>query len=365
MSAAQRLAEGVLQGAVEGFREVLHRAHRLQRVDDPVFGGDVDADRDLILGQHLLAGHVERLALEVDRLHLHRLADRPEAMHAGLQRLDIGAVDEQQSGLAVHHRMDGHQFGALGLDQPAQQRRLDRGTGRHIHGLDRPRTGIGPHDQLAVGRKHVVERAVAVDHGDLAAAGAEHGEVLGCGLRQLGEQCLLVGRRKDPIADIVTLDLQPVAAIGQKMLAGSEDAEHLALVERHRALVFLHQDALAPQDLFENAHHRPAPAVMFKPLCRSSQVPCVAVLPALHVHPARVIRGLVAPIRGGSTGAGREGAVAGAGARSLPLPAAMRLGRHRGPGRAWVASGLSEPAVARRLRPVRPVFSMPVPGPFG
>ena len=31
------------------------------------------------------------------------------------------------------------------------------------------------------------------------------------------------------------------------MLAGSEDAEHLALVERHRAFVFLHQDALAPQ----------------------------------------------------------------------------------------------------------------------
>ena len=195
---------------------------------------------------------------------LHRLADRPEAVNAGPQRLGIGAVDEQQAGLAVHHRMDRHQLGALGVDQAAQQRRLDLGACRHVDRLGRPRPGVRPDHQLAVGRKHVVERAVAVDHGDLAAPGAEHGEVLRGSFGQLGEQRLLVGRNEDRVADVVALDLQPVAAVGQKMLAGSEDAEHLALVERHRAFVFLHQDALAPQDRLENARHRPAPAAMFK-----------------------------------------------------------------------------------------------------
>jgi len=46
-------------------------------------------------------------------------------------------------------------------------------------------------------------------------------------------------------------------------------------------------------------------------------------------------------MRGGPYGSGPRGVGAGAGARGLPLPAAMRLGRHRGPGRVWVASDLS------------------------
>jgi len=54
-----------------------------------------------------------------------------------------------------------------------------------------------------------------------------------------------------------------------------------------------------------------------------------------------VIRGPVAPMRGGSRGSGPRSVGAGAGALGLPLPAAMRPSRHRGPGRARVASDFS------------------------
>ncbi len=167
---AERLAERLLQCAVEGLREVLHRRHGLDRIDDAVVGGDVDADRNTVLRQHFLAGHVERLALQVDDLHLHGAAGVPEAVDARFELAREDAVDEEQVGLAVQHRLDGDQARLARQREPAQQRRIDLDVGADVDMRHAPRTGIGPDHQLAVRRNHVVDDTVTLDDGDLRLA---------------------------------------------------------------------------------------------------------------------------------------------------------------------------------------------------
>ena len=50
--------------------------------------------------------------------------------------------------------------------------------------------------------------------------------------------------------------LEVAAAPRQHVLARSVDPEDPALVQDNNPFVFLHQDALAPQNQFKNARHR-------------------------------------------------------------------------------------------------------------
>lgn len=77
---------------------------------------------------------------------------------------------------------------------------------------------------------------------------------------------------------------------------------------------------------------------------------------------ARMIRGLVASIHGGPSGADR-GAAKRAPEAWPPLPATLRLDRHRGPGRKPMAKD-SQDDPRPGTWAIRPVFRIPVPGPF-
>lgn len=298
------------KGAVEGFREVLHRAHRRHRIDDPVFGGDVDADRHAIPGQHFLPGDIERLALDVDDLHLDHAPDIPEGVHARLERADEDAVHEQQPDLAVHDRIEEHMLRLAGLADPAHQGRIDSQIGRRVDGRDLPRSGIGPQHELAVRSEHGMQSTVALDDRNLRASGADDGEVTRGHIRELVEQRLLVSRNEFRVLQVVPGDFQVAAPVGEPMLARHQDRLDLTLVEGDGTFIFLHEDALASKKLFENGLHclTPVGHGLMRGVTSCVEHPFVSCFTSYFVSPARMIRGPVASIRGGPSGADRGAA---------------------------------------------------------
>ena len=236
-----------MQRPVQHVGEVLDLARRLDRIDHPVFGREVDPDRHPIASQHLLADDVERLPLQVDQLRLHHAARRPETVHARPELALERAVHEDEARLAVADRNHRDMRELARFTKPPQQHRLDR---RHVGDVDRlgrPRASRRPHDELRVGPEYGIDAAVPLDDGDLGARGPEHRQVLCDDIRELVEQRLFIGRGERAPLQFVPLELQPVLPRRKAVFARTQNAAELALVEVERTLVFLDKDAPASQ----------------------------------------------------------------------------------------------------------------------
>ena len=71
------------------------------RIDDPAERGERHAQRDAVLGQHLLRGDLDRLRTQVEALDLDLAAGRPEGVTARREPLHEPALDVEQAGLVV------------------------------------------------------------------------------------------------------------------------------------------------------------------------------------------------------------------------------------------------------------------------
>ena len=172
---AQRLAERELQRAVERIGEVLDRGRGLDRIDDLVLGRDVDAQRDAVAGQDLLAGDVDRLAAQVDDLDRRLAGHRPEHVRTRRQQAQVGAVGKQQADMAL---ADIDRRGQTRLDQRGKtlgQRGRHGQVVGHRDGSDGPGTGVRPEHRTLIRLQRRMELAVAIDQHDLVGAGAELG----------------------------------------------------------------------------------------------------------------------------------------------------------------------------------------------
>ena len=71
------------------------------RIDDPAERRQGHAQRDAVLGQHLLRGDLDRLRTKIEALDLDLAADDPERVPAGREPLHQPALDIEQAGFVV------------------------------------------------------------------------------------------------------------------------------------------------------------------------------------------------------------------------------------------------------------------------
>ena len=123
-----RLADRELHQPVQPRVDVRHRRDHALRIDDPAERGERHAQRDAVLGQHLLRGDLHRLRTQVEALDLDLAARRPERVPARREPLDEPALDIEQARLVVLDHVLGHERVALARDhrEMARSRPSDR-----------------------------------------------------------------------------------------------------------------------------------------------------------------------------------------------------------------------------------------------
>ena len=176
-------------------------------------------------------------------------------MHAGIERTNLLPIDEEQADLPITDKMHAQRLGLTDLDDPAHQRGINREAVRHIDARFRPRPRVVPNDELLVRPHHCENRAVALDHRDFSGGRSEDSQMLICDIRELFEKGVLIDRNEHGIGQVASHELQAVLAVRESMKTGTIDAEQFALMQSDDPFVFLHKDALAPQDLFKNLCH--------------------------------------------------------------------------------------------------------------
>ena len=113
-------------------RTVLDRA---LRIDDPAERRQRHAQRDAVLGQHLLRGDLDRLRTQVEALDLDLAVDRPEGVPARREPLHEPALDVEQARLVVLDHGLGDVDVALAREHREVARR-DLRLARHVDALD-------------------------------------------------------------------------------------------------------------------------------------------------------------------------------------------------------------------------------------
>jgi len=207
--------------------------------------------------------------------------------------------------------MDGHQFRLTGLAKPAHDRRIDGEIGRCVDHRQLPRASIRPQHELAVGRQNGMEVAVTLDDGDIRAPGANDGEMTRGHIRELVEQRLLVCRNEFRVLQIVPRYFKAPAPVCEPMFARHQDGLDLTLVQGEGTFVFPYEDALASKNLVENSHcltpvgHGPMRGVKS---CVDLPFRFSFYIVSSVMVRARMIRGLVASIHSGPSGADRGAA---------------------------------------------------------
>ena len=106
--AGDRLADRELHQPVQPAVHVRHRADDPLGIDDPAERRERHAQRDAVLGQHLLRGDLDRLRPQIEALDLDLAADRPVRVPAGREPLHQPALDIEQAGLVVLDHRLGH-----------------------------------------------------------------------------------------------------------------------------------------------------------------------------------------------------------------------------------------------------------------
>ena len=241
----------MLQGAVKRIRKILHAGHRLDHINHGVFCHQVDAQRDLVAGQHFLPRNIQRMLARVDELHIDRAADVPERVRARIEKAHKGAVDVEQARLTV--------LDAEALDTVRDAEAL-RELGRHIerdrsvNQLCLPRPRVGPEQLARVRLLHRMELAIAVDHANLVRRGAHIGEVLGHKIRTACDQRLLIRTGERRVDELKGLDLDGGEQRRDRVAARAQDRIELAIDKHKRALAFRHGDAGSGKNLLCLSH---------------------------------------------------------------------------------------------------------------